>query len=130
MEDIRLAKLLAERLRVNRKALGIRQEEMAELLDIKRQTYSAYERGVSIPSAVVIKQIANHFGIGVDELFSGPKDNPVQYYEQQILQIIHRASELPEAYMEKLLDDFVRGVDFAVRICRGNPGSDAPNSGE
>lgn len=130
MEDFRLANLLAERLRVNRKALGIRQEEMAELLDIKRQTYSAYERGVSIPSAVVIKQIADHFGIGLDELFSGPKDNPTQFYEQQIIQITCRASELPEAYMEKLLDDFVRGVDFAMRMCKNSTDGDVPHSGE
>lgn len=64
-------------LRVNKK---ITQDKMANILNVKRQTYSAYERGVSIPDAGTLKILADFFHVTTDYLLS--EDHPVAlFYE-------------------------------------------------
>ena len=52
-------------LRAQKKAT---QEDMAKLLNIKRQTYSAYERGVSFPDVIALTKIAEFFEVSTDYL--------------------------------------------------------------
>lgn len=59
-----------------RKSKNITQEEIAEHLNIKRQTYSAYERGVSIPDTLTLIKIAKYYNVSLDEL-AGEKESPI-----------------------------------------------------
>ena len=44
------------------------QEEMANIINVKRSTYSAYERGMIVPPYDKIEAIANYFGVSIDYL--------------------------------------------------------------
>ena len=55
-------------LREMRKSRGLTQEQMANLLQIKRATYGAYERDTISPPIEKLKSIAQIFGTTVDEL--------------------------------------------------------------
>lgn len=59
-----------ERLINLRKQRGMSQEELAEKLNMTRQTISKWELGVSTPDMESLKNISNLFGISVDELIS------------------------------------------------------------
>ncbi len=59
--------LIAERVRENRKRLGLTQEELAGRLGVSPQTVSYWENG-GYPDITMLPVIANHFGITVDEL--------------------------------------------------------------
>lgn len=59
-----------ERLINLRKQKGMSQEELAEELNMTRQTISKWELGVSTPDMESLKNISNLFGISVDELIS------------------------------------------------------------
>lgn len=59
-----------ERLINLRKQKGMSQEELAEKLNMTRQTISKWELGVSTPDMESLKNISNLFGISVDELIS------------------------------------------------------------
>ena len=63
--------MLKQRLVSARKGASLTQSEVAEYLGIKRQTYSAYERGVSTPDANTIAQLARLFGVSAGELVTG-----------------------------------------------------------
>jgi repressor LexA len=54
-----------------RKGAVLTQAEVADCLGIRRQTYSAYERGVSTPDANTVATLARLFGVGVGELVAG-----------------------------------------------------------
>lgn len=49
---------------------------MANFLNVKRQTYSAYERGISTPDAITLDKLANFFDCTIDYLLGrGEKSN-------------------------------------------------------
>lgn len=64
-----------ERLRALRKAHGLTQQQMADLLGIDRTTYTKYERGQSEPNLAALRLIARQFSVTIDYLI-GDTDSP------------------------------------------------------
>lgn len=56
------------RLKALRKNSKKRQQDMSELLKIKRSTYGAYETGAITPPMEKIKMLADYFNVSVDYL--------------------------------------------------------------
>ncbi len=52
-----------------RKQRGITQEELAEALEVSRQTISAIENGRYNPSIILAFKIARYFGMLIEEIF-------------------------------------------------------------
>ena len=52
-----------------RKARGIRQEELAKMLGVSRQTVSSLETGRYNPSILLAHKIAKFFGMTIEEVF-------------------------------------------------------------
>lgn len=60
--------MLGDTLKALRDKKGVTQETIAEMLKIKRQTYSAYERNVSLPDILALVQIADYFDVSLEYL--------------------------------------------------------------
>ena len=60
---------LKNRLEELRKERGIRQEELAERLEVSRQTISSLEKGRYNPSILLAFKIARYFGMSIEEIF-------------------------------------------------------------
>ena len=58
-----------------RKMSGMSQEELAERINISRQTLSKYETGESLPNIEQCKAIADVFGVTLDDLVNYEKEN-------------------------------------------------------
>ena len=65
---------LAKNLVTCRKAFGLTQAELAEKLNYSDKAVSKWERGESVPDLVVLKQIADFYGITIDKLLSENKN--------------------------------------------------------
>ena len=52
-----------------RKSRGIRQEELALLLEVSRQTIGSLENGRYNPSILLAFKIARYFGMSIEEIF-------------------------------------------------------------
>ncbi len=65
---------IGERLYNLRKEKNISQEELANALDVSRQTVSKWETGESMPDFNKIKPICDYFGITTDELITGSQN--------------------------------------------------------
>ena len=61
---------LGEMIRAKREERDMTQQELAELLHVTRQTVSRWESGSRCPDLILSKQIADTFGISLDELVS------------------------------------------------------------
>lgn len=59
-----------------RKLNNLSQEELAEKLNISRQTLSKYETGESLPDIEKCKIIADLFGVSLDDLVNYESENP------------------------------------------------------
>ena len=61
--------LLDNRLAEIRRARGITQEELADVLEVSRQTISSIENGRYNPSIVLAFRIARYFRMTIEEIF-------------------------------------------------------------
>lgn len=107
--------MLPEKLREVRKKLKITQDEVAEHLGILRQSYSAYERGISVPDAKQLKRLADYFNVSTDYFFGGIKPELPSAQnddEQKLLLLARRASKIPPKQREKLIEGFEANIDL------------------
>jgi len=65
---------LKNRLEELRKQRGVRQEELAEKLEVSRQTISSLENGKYNPSIILAIKIARFFEASVEEIFIYEED--------------------------------------------------------
>lgn len=60
--------MLSENIRTLRKQKGYSQETLAERLHIVRQTVSKWEKGISVPDAVLLQALADVLEVSVSDL--------------------------------------------------------------
>lgn len=75
--------IISENITKNRKKLGLTQLELAEKLNYSDKTLSKWERAESIPDIITLKELANIFGITVDELIGEKGDVPAYVIHQK-----------------------------------------------
>jgi len=57
------------RLEELRKAHGIKQEDLAEALEVSRQTIGSLENGRYNPSILLAFKISRYFGVNIEDIF-------------------------------------------------------------
>jgi transcriptional regulator with XRE-family HTH domain len=62
---------LGERIRERRQALGITQEELAQVLRVTPQHISAVEKDKRVPSLAFVARLAEELAVSIDYLVSG-----------------------------------------------------------
>lgn len=66
---------MKNRLEELRKSRGIRQEELAAVLEVSRQTIGSLENGRYNPSIVLAFKIARYFGMSIEDIFIYEEEN-------------------------------------------------------
>lgn len=67
--------ILKNRLEEIRKERGIKQEELANALEVSRQTIGSLENGRYNPSIILAFKIARYFDMSIEEIFIFEEDN-------------------------------------------------------
>jgi len=62
-------------LKVERARKDITQGELADIIDVSRQTINAVEKNRYVPSTVLALKLSKYFGKSVNELFELEKDD-------------------------------------------------------
>lgn len=65
---------MKNRLKELRKEKGLSQEELAEILEVSRQTINSLEKGRYNPSLVLAYRIARYFGCLIENIFIYEED--------------------------------------------------------
>ena len=60
---------MKNRLEELRKKLGVKQEELAEILQVSRQTIGSLENGRYNPSIILAFKISKYFQMSIEEIF-------------------------------------------------------------
>ncbi len=66
---------MKNRLEALRKARGIKQEELAQILEVSRQTIGSLENGRYNPSILLAFKISRFFGLSIEEIFLYEEDD-------------------------------------------------------
>jgi len=69
MELRKIGKFIAEQ----RKAQNITQEKLAEMLDVSDRAVSKWERGICLPSTIIMADLCKILDISINELFCGER---------------------------------------------------------
>ena len=64
---------LADNIALYRKSLKLTQAELGEKLNYSDKAVSKWERAEAVPEIVILKQLADFFGVTVDDLLKEPK---------------------------------------------------------
>lgn len=101
--------LLGEKLKDLRTQKGLTQDAMAALLNIKRQTYSAYERGISFPDINALLSMANFFDVSVDFLL---ENKIATVGKQSLSEKQNKILELVEGLTDREREELIRYAEF------------------
>jgi putative transcriptional regulator len=66
---------LKNRLEILRKQKGIKQEELAKVLEVSRQTIGSLENGRYNPSIILAFKIARYFNTTIEDIFIYEEEN-------------------------------------------------------
>lgn len=88
---------LAERLRNQRKLKGKTQNELAELLNVKRATYGEYERGNNLPPIDKLVIIADALNVSIDYLVGTEEKQNIDLVET--LEVVKESLTTEKAYI-------------------------------
>ena len=80
-----------------RKDAGMTQEDLANQIGVSAQAVSKWETGVSMPDILLLPVIADAFGITVDEIYTGKREESEQTKHYSF-------NELPEMLYQSLLE--------------------------
>ena len=83
--------MFSERLKQIRQQKGLSQQELAERLCVVRQTISKWEKGLSLPDAEMLVNLADALGISVYELLGIQMEN--QVVQKEIIEQLMKINE-------------------------------------
>ena len=85
--------MLNENLKQLRKSKGLSQEELAIRLNVVRQTISKWEKGLSVPDADMLINIADIFEVSVSELLGAKRDEKKEQAVTEVADQLMRINE-------------------------------------
>lgn len=96
---------LKNRLEILRKQKGIKQEELAEALEVSRQTIGSLENGRYNPSIILAFKLARYFNTTIEEIFI--------YEEEKIIKI---NSQVKNYILVGISAGIIIGCLFAIKL--------------
>lgn len=75
---------IGKQIRALRMKKNVRQEELAEFLDVSAQAVSKWETEASLPDVALLPRIAVYFGVTIDELFRLPDEEQMDRIENAL----------------------------------------------
>ena len=68
---------IGKRIAEYRKKRNLKQDELAEMLEVSAQAVSKWENDLSCPDISLLPELSKIFGVSIDEIVQGKKDEPV-----------------------------------------------------
>lgn len=92
--------LIGKRIKQARKAKGLTQEQLAELLDVSVGYVSQIERGITKPNLEMLSAVCDQLSCALDALLTGCSTNQPAYLSDELYE---KCRALPEKKKRKAL---------------------------
>ena len=126
MIGLNIDEIVGENIRKYRKKRGLTQGQLGDIIGVKNNTISQYEKGRNSPEQNMIYAIANALGVNVGDLFPDTTTSPEESYikglalsddlkkedRDYLFSLIEKAHSLDEQARE----DFFKNIRFAVEF--------------
>ncbi len=104
---------------VNRKKMGLTQEQLGERLGVSNKTVSRWENGNYMPDLSLLEPLSRELGISLNELLAGEeieKEKVIEYSEQNLISTIDY-SEKKIRNEHRKISAFIAGAGILICIC-------------
>lgn len=109
--------MFSENFKILRKQKGMSQETLAQQLNIVRQTISKWEKGLSVPDADMLTQIAELFEVSVSELLGSKIEEEKNINEIATqLALLNEQLAIRSRRNRKILKGILIGVSAVILI--------------
>jgi len=103
---------LGQRIKRLRQEEGWSQAQLGHKLGVHQKQVSGYERGIHVPSSELLIRIANAFGVSLDYLVSGGKeDSPrIDIADKELIRHMEAVDKLPakdKEAVKAVLESFI-----------------------
>ena len=105
--------MLSANLKAARRKCGFTQDDVASFLNVKRQTYSAYERGASVPDAITLQMLAGCYNVTADYLLTG-KDAQMKFESEDMEELFMHYKALDKRGKTLVMAEAYRQYDRCV----------------
>lgn len=112
--------IFADKIIVERKKMGLSQEQLADRLGVTRQSVSKWESGASVPELGKILQLSEMFGVSVDYLVKDGLDEDYLMRDRNAGGVTHPAEGAAE-YKQQLqeqvetINKYLKGYSFTSK---------------
>lgn len=107
--------LVAEMLKAMRETEKLQQKELAELLGIKPQTYSAYELGRNEPPVEILVRLSKLYDVPIDILVQKDANKDSAKAKEQLEMFDKQIQELKKEMLEKgsnaEMEQFIKAIE-------------------
>lgn len=95
-----------------RKEKGLTQEQLSEILGVTNRSISRWENGVNMPDFDLVIEIANYFGVSIDEFLNGERKNDMvdKRTEETLLKVADYTNEERIRVTRQLNRIFMAGI--------------------
>ncbi|MCL2621467.1 MAG: helix-turn-helix domain-containing protein [Firmicutes bacterium] len=111
MGELEFKETVAKRIIMHRKRLGLTQAELGEKLNYTDKSVSKWERGETLPDVLVLKQLAELFGITVDDFINQSKDPNVVVSN---IQYLFKRKKIAVPILAVLLTIFIAATTYSL----------------
>lgn len=81
----------------------MRQEDIANYLNVKQATYSGYESGKYEPTIETLCKLANYYNVSIDYLVGRESNNDIGYLTPMQIECVQIVKQLNETNLIKLM---------------------------
>ena len=100
--------MIGKKLRALREDKDATQDDLAILLNVKRQTYSAYERDVSLPDLKTLISLAEYYNVTVDSILGvNIKKDTQNTIDDDILMLFQKLADKDKEKLKTILQYLV-----------------------
>lgn len=95
-----------------RKAKGVTQEQLAEILGVSGRTVSRWETGSNMPDLDILIQITDYYGVEIREVLDGERRNKLmdKEMEETVLKIADYSNDEKKKLTRRLCGLFMAGL--------------------
>lgn len=94
----------------------VTQEELAEILSVRRQTISLYVNGSSLPPLEKFLEIANHFDVPTDYLLGRDINSSTEDYKSKLFGAIFKKQKQDIESLIEALKNIVKTQDDTLNL--------------
>ncbi|CAA7621116.1 helix-turn-helix domain-containing protein [Magnetospirillum sp. UT-4] len=86
-------RVIGQRLRATREALGLTQEQLALSIGVTRTAYTNWERGDRMPDPLAVVRLADRYGVTLDWIYRGQLGGMPHSLATKIEPLLSRSSQ-------------------------------------